>query len=170
MDEYINLVNSKGRRIGSIEKLQAHITGKLHEAFSIFVFNQQGQLLLQKRALHKYHSAGLWTNTCCSHASFGEPIDQAVHRRLIQEMGFDCPLKEIATFSYKTTNLANNLIENEYDHIFIGTVDQVDVIFNPDEVCQFKWIDLNSLETDVADNPQNYTSWFKKILSRHLIK
>ncbi len=170
MDEYINLVNSKGLRIGSVEKLQAHVTGNLHEAFSIFVFNQQGKLLLQKRALHKYHSAGLWTNTCCSHASVGESLNEAVHRRLKQEMGFDCPLKEVATFSYKTTNLASNLIENEYDHIFVGTVDHIEVVPNPDEVCQYKWIDLDSLRNDIKKNPADYTSWFKIILSKNLIK
>jgi len=169
MDEYINLVNSQGKRIGSIEKLQAHITGKLHEAFSIFVFNQQKELLLQKRALHKYHSAGLWTNTCCSHASVGESLQKAVHRRLVQEMGFDCPLKEVATFSYKTTNLSNNLIENEFDHIFIGTIDKVKVTLNPDEVCQSKWIDLDSLKNNIDNNPQNYTSWLKIIFSKNLI-
>ena len=169
MDEYINLVNSQGQRVGSIEKLQAHIEGKLHEAFSIFVFNQQGQLLLQKRALHKYHSAGLWTNTCCSHASVGETLNQAIHRRLVQEMGFDCPLKEIATFSYKTTNLANNLIENEFDHIFIGTVNHIKVVPNPNEVCQYQWQTLDFIKKDIIKNPDIYTSWFKIIISRNLI-
>lgn len=169
MDEYINLVNSQGQRIGSIEKLQAHITGKLHEAFSIFVFNHQGQLLLQRRALHKYHSAGLWANTCCSHASVGETLDQAIHRRLVQEMGFDCPLKEVATFSYKTTNLANNLIENEFDHIFTGTVGHISITPNPEEVCQYQWQTLDFIKKDIAKNPDIYTSWFKIIISQNLI-
>ncbi|HPN67199.1 MAG TPA: isopentenyl-diphosphate Delta-isomerase [bacterium] len=165
MDENINLVNESGVRIGSIEKLAAHVEGKLHEAFSIFVFNNDHDLLLQRRAFDKYHSGGLWTNTCCSHAHVGEKIGNAVHRRLVEEMGFDCELTMNFNFLYKTNQLTNNLIEHEFDYVFSGLVtEKIDITPNPAEVCDFKWISIDNLLNDVSLNPTAYTEWLKIIL------
>jgi isopentenyl-diphosphate delta-isomerase len=165
MPENINLVNKSGERIGSIEKLAAHLEGKLHEAFSIFVFNQNQELLLQRRALDKYHSGGLWTNTCCSHARVGEKIESAVHRRLVEEMGFDCELANNFNFMYKTDQLTNNLIEHEFDYVFSGLVDEkINIAPNPAEVCDFKWISIDDLVNDITLNPTAYTEWLKIIL------
>src|SRR4030042_2763439 len=120
--EKIILVDENDREIGTEEKLKTHEQGKLHRAFSIFVFNSKGELLLQRRAKGKYHSGGLWTNTCCSHPREGEKLEEAVHRRLKQEMGLDCPLKEAFSFIYKV-RFENGLFEHELDHVFIGRVD-----------------------------------------------
>jgi isopentenyl-diphosphate delta-isomerase len=165
MPEMINLVNKSGERIGSREKLAAHVKGQLHEAFSIFVFNSNDELLLQKRALDKYHSGGLWTNSCCSHPRVGEEIEKAVHRRLMEEMGFDCDLEEKFSFVYKAENLANDLTEFEFDYVFVGNVDDsVKVVPNPAEVCEFKWIKIDDLKEDIIKNPSMYTEWLKIIL------
>lgn len=164
MDTLINLVDASGKRIGGIEKLQAHQEGKLHEAFSIFIFNAKGELLLQKRAEGKYHSGGLWTNTCCSHASMGEPLEDAIHRRLPEEMGFDCELRELAPVPYRA-DLANGLIENEYDHIFVGTHD-ADPKINTEEASGFTWIQPSDLVVDIAAHPERYTEWLKIILQQ----
>jgi isopentenyl-diphosphate delta-isomerase len=165
MPENIHLVNESGERIGSIEKLAAHLEGKLHEAFSIFIFNQNKDLLLQRRALDKYHSGGLWTNTCCSHARVGEEVEDAVHRRLVEEMGFDCVLKKNFNFVYKTDILTNNLIEYEFDYVFSGVLDnKSSIVPNPAEVCDYKWVSVESLKNDIHLNPSIYTEWLKIIL------
>jgi isopentenyl-diphosphate delta-isomerase len=163
MDD-INLVDSTGKRIGTIEKLEAHKVGKLHEAFSIFVINRKGETLLQRRALHKYHSGGLWTNTCCSHPRVGEKIQEAVHRRLQEEMGFDCELTELYAFEYRAEGLANGLIEHEYDHVFLGRSEAKDIKINPDEVHEYKWISFPDLKRDVHAHPEKYTAWLLIIL------
>lgn len=160
----INLVDSEGKRIGSVDKLEAHTKGELHEAFSIFVFNKNRDLLLQKRALNKYHSGGLWTNTCCSHPRVNENLELAVHRRLQEEMGFDCDLKEIFSFVYRTEKLTNGLIENEFDHVFVGFVDSITVKPNDEEVSDYKWTKMEDLKNDVKSSPENYTEWLKIIL------
>ncbi len=158
MKEELIIVDIKDKEIGSGEKMQVHKDGKLHRAFSIFVFNSKNELLLQKRAKIKYHSGGLWTNTCCGHPRVGEETIDAALRRLKEEVGFDCPLKETFNFIYKA-KLDNNLFEHEFDHVFIGKHDQ-DPIPNPEEVEDWKWIDLKDLLKDVKCNPQNYTHWF----------
>jgi isopentenyl-diphosphate delta-isomerase len=120
--EMVASVDENDNIIGEEEKIKAHQEGKLHRAFSIFVFNSKGQMLIQKRAKEKYHSGGLWTNTCCSHPRPGEPIEKAAHRKLKEEMGFDCEIKEIFSFIYKV-KFDNGLFENEYDHVFLGKFD-----------------------------------------------
>lgn len=157
--ERVILVDKNDKEVGVEEKIKAHKEGKLHRAFSIFIFNSKGELLLQKRAKSKYHSGGLWTNTCCSHPKSGEPIEETVHGRLKEEMGFDCDLKEIFSFSYKV-KFDNSLFENEYDHVFIGNFDGKP---NPDpeEVDDWKWIDIKELMEDIQENPGNYTYWLK---------
>ncbi|MDO8451710.1 MAG: isopentenyl-diphosphate Delta-isomerase [bacterium] len=162
MDDLINLVDSSGKRIGGIEKLEAHKKGKLHEAFSIFIFNEDRELLLQKRAKNKYHSGGLWSNTCCSHASLNEPLEEAVHRRLKDELGIDSELKELFPIVY-TANFPNGLTENEFDYIFIGFSDAVPKI-NPSEASDFKWVKIGDLITNINAHPQDYTEWLKIIL------
>ena len=165
MQENINLVNITGERIGSVEKMEAHVKGLLHEAFSIFVFNNKGEMLLQRRALSKYHSGGLWTNTCCSHPRVGEILEEAVHRRLVEEMGFDCELERVGDFVYKAEGLIGGLTEHEFDYVFVGEVDGVKITPNPEEVEEYKWVKVADLKADLKNNPENYTAWFKLILS-----
>lgn len=164
MSEQVILVNSKDEPIGTMEKLKAHEEGLLHRAFSVFIFNSKGQLLLQRRALHKYHSAGLWTNTCCSHPRPGESTLEAANRRLKEEMGIDCELKHEMEFIYKAP-FDNGLIEHEYDHVFIGHTDFIPTI-NPNEVAEFKYIEVAPLRRDIHNNPHEYTAWFKIIMDK----
>lgn len=165
MTEYVVLVDEKDNEIGTEEKIKAHEDGKLHRAFSIFVFNTEGKLLLQRRALSKYHCGGLWTNTCCSHPRKGELLEKAVHRRLKEEMGFDCELKEIFSFLYKA-EFDNGLTENELDHVFIG-IFEGEPLINKDEVEEFKWMGMDDLNKDISENPKSYTPWFK-IAVKHI--
>lgn len=159
--EYVILVDVNDQEIGTMEKQEAHEKGLLHRAFSVFVFNEKKELLLQQRALTKYHSAGLWTNTCCSHPRVGETIEQAAHRRLMEEMGFDCELSTKSSFIYKAS-FENGLTEHEFDHILVGVFNG-EINFNPTEVKNFKWITLDELASDLRQNNQNYTAWFKII-------
>lgn len=162
MEEYVILVDEKDNQIGTEEKMQAHKEGKLHRAFSVFVFNSRGQMMLQKRAKSKYHSGGLWTNTCCSHPRLGEDVKAAATRRLKEEMGFTCELKKLYGFIYKT-GFENGLMEHELDHVFVGNFNGQPKI-NAEEVGEWKWIDLNDLKKDMGKNTQNYTFWFKEIM------
>ena len=164
IQEHVILVDHTGREIGIQEKMQAHRDGKLHSAFSIFVFNAVGELLLQRRARTKYHSGGLWTNTCCSHPRPGESYHRAARRRLHEEMGFDCELQELFSFIYHV-KLNDNLFEHELDYAFVGYYDGQPTP-NPDEVDDWKWINISMLQQDVQENPQSYTHWFKLILDR----
>lgn len=162
MDKVI-LVDKNNRKIGEMEKLEAHQKGLLHRAFSIFVFNDKNELLIQQRNPTKYHSGGLWTNTVCSHPSPGESYTKATSRRLQEEMGFDCPLIKLGCFVYKA-EFDNGLTENEYDCIFAGRYNgEIDP--NRDEVSDYKWISLKQIEGDILDNPRKYTFWFKRIFS-----
>jgi isopentenyl-diphosphate delta-isomerase len=164
MQEIINLVNTNGEVIGAIEKLEAHEKGLLHEAFSIFIFNTDKELLLQRRAVEKYHSGGLWTNTCCSHPRAGEDLQKAVHRRMIEEMGFDVEyLKKVYSFIYNVS-LDKGLIEHEYDHVLVGEYSEEIIQPNPEEVCEYKWVSVDWLKRDADENPTNYTEWIKIIL------
>lgn len=164
MTEYIILVDENDREIALEEKMETHRKGKLHRAFSIFVFNSRGELLLQKRASQKYHCGGMWTNTCCSHPRQGEDILSASHRRLQEEMGFDCFLEEIGSFVYRA-EFSNGLIEHEFDHILKGVYDQ-DPIPHPEEAEDWKWIDLPTLQKDIQKDPQKYTYWFRLALAK----
>lgn len=164
MKEYIIEVDKYNKEIGPIEKMEAHHKGVLHRAFSIFVFNSDNQLLLQRRNTEKYHSGGLWTNTCCSHPRYGEKLQDAIYRRLEEEMGFTCELREIFSFCYEVS-FENKLTENEYDHVFIGTYNG-EVIPNKSEVEEFKWVDIDEVKIDIINNPHLYTFWFKYVFDR----
>lgn len=157
------LVNKNNRKIGHMEKIKAHMEGRLHRAFSIFIFNSKKELLLQKRAQSKYHSGNLWSNTVCSHPKPGERYISSAHRRLKEEMGFDCKLQKIKCFIYRA-ELNDCLIENEYDCIFKGVYDGQPKP-NPREVSGFKWVSIDNLKIDLKSNPHKYTFWFKKIIN-----
>lgn len=158
MEEVI-LVNEQDQQIGIMEKMAAHIVPRLHRAFSIFIFNSKGELLLQQRALTKYHSPGLWTNTCCSHPKNGETLEQATARRLMEEMGVRCEMHEVFTFIYKAP-VGLGLTEHEFDHVWFGRSDDTPVI-NTEEVAAFKYMSLDDIAEDLQARPELYTEWFK---------
>jgi isopentenyl-diphosphate Delta-isomerase len=158
MEEVI-LVNEKDEATGSIEKMAAHEKALLHRAFSIFILNDNGELLLQQRAHSKYHSGGLWTNTCCSHPRPGETNEAAATRRLFEEMGFTTTLNKAFSFIYKA-NFENGLTEYEYDHVFVGKyLGKIEP--NTTEVAAYKYTSIAELETDILNHPRAYTAWFK---------
>ena len=159
------LVNEQDQQIGLMEKIEAHEKGLLHRAFSVFILNDANELLLQKRALSKYHSPGLWTNTCCSHPKDNENIINAGNRRLKEEMGFQTELKPFLSFVYKA-KFKNGLTEHEFDHVLIGKYNDEPLI-NFVEVCDWKWVDLESLSLDIINNSENYTVWFKIIFKKY---
>ncbi|MFK7787004.1 MAG: isopentenyl-diphosphate Delta-isomerase [Crocinitomicaceae bacterium] len=162
--EHVILVDELDQPLGEMEKMEAHEKGLLHRAFSVFIFNDQNELLLQKRASSKYHSGGLWSNSCCSHPRTGEGIVDAGMRRLTEEMGFTVPLDAVFSFIYKA-ELDNSLTEHELDHVLIGRFNEAPNM-NPDEVEDWKYIDLASLATDMAHHPEAYTEWFKIVFDR----
>ena len=161
--EKVILVDKNDRQVGLMEKQEAHIKGLLHRAFSIFIFNTKNELLLQKRANQKYHSGGLWTNTCCSHPRDKESTIDAAYRRLNEEMGMTCDLELKFNFIYKA-KLDNNLYEHELDHVFFGFSDTIPKI-NKKEVCAFDYKTLEFLKKDIIISPNNYTEWFKICLN-----
>lgn len=167
--EYVLLVNKNDQPLGTMEKITAHEKGELHRAFSVFVFNNKGELLLQKRASEKYHSGGLWTNTVCSHPKAGEDVAASAKRRMVEEMGFECEISKAFTFIYKS-NVGDGLTEHEYDHVFFGFSDATPDP-NPEEVEGWKYVDMNWLNKDVNENPDDYTVWFKialKEVNQHI--
>ncbi len=159
---YIPLVDDNDTIIGHEEKLVVHKKGLLHRAFSILVYNGLGELLIHQRALGKYHSPGLWTNTCCGHPNEGENMKDAVLRRLQEEMGFDCDLTYSFTFRY-TAGFNNGLIENEIDHVYVGNFDG-NFTVNPEEVADYKWINKIDLQKEIFEKPEKFTVWFKEIV------
>jgi isopentenyl-diphosphate Delta-isomerase len=161
--EHVILVDERDEAVGTMEKLEAHRKGLLHRAFSILLFNSKGEVLLQKRATQKYHSGGLWTNTCCSHPHPEESMPQATRRKLKQEMGIDLQPEFAYKFIYKAF-LDHDLIEHEYDHVFIGQFEGKPDI-NREEVEDWKFVDLQALREDAKQNPDHYTHWFKLILN-----
>ena len=158
-EDKVILVDKNDNQVGLMPKLEAHEKGVLHRAFSIFIFNSKYELLLQKRASSKYHSGGLWTNTCCSHPREGEDILDAANRRLDEEMGITTSLRKVYDFIYKA-ELDNQLTEHEFDHVFYGVFDN-DPILNKDEAEDFKWVDMETLNNDIIKNEDKYTVWFK---------
>ena len=164
MGEMVILVDKNDNQLGLMEKIEAHEKAVLHRAFSVFILNDDNELLIQKRALNKYHSPGLWTNTCCSHPRDGEPIKKAGTRRLGEEMGFETDLKVLLSFIYKA-EFDNGLFEHEYDYVLVGYYNQNPII-NKNEVCDWKWINLDFLKEDIKINPSNYTVWFKIIFNK----
>ncbi len=164
--EYVVLVDEQDNPIGKMEKQQAHIEGLLHRAFSIFIFNSENKLLLQKRASSKYHCGGLWTNSCCSHPRENENIQDAANRRLVEEMGMQCSLKPIFTFMYKA-EFDNGLIEHEFDHVFFGESNQTPNI-NTEEVEAYRYISMDALQQEIKEFPEKFTPWFIIALDRVL--
>ena len=164
MQEVI-LVDSNDRPVGKMEKLEAHQKGLLHRAFSVFIFNRNNELLLQQRALEKYHSGGLWTNTCCSHPVPDESLESAGAKRLSEEMGFTAGLSRLFAFEYRV-ELDNQLIEHEYDHVLVGRYDG-EIAPNPEEVMAYRWISMDDLLTELKQHPEAFTSWFKIIMDEH---
>jgi len=163
MEEQVILVDHQDVPQGQMDKLEAHEKGLLHRAFSVFIFNDRGELLLQQRALSKYHSGGLWTNTCCSHPRMGEGNMQAAKRRLKEEMGMDCEISYLFKFTYKAV-FEDGLTEHEIDHVFFGLSNELPVI-NHDEVEHFKYMDLDELAQDISINPKAYTPWLRICLN-----
>jgi isopentenyl-diphosphate delta-isomerase len=157
--EQVVLVDRNDTAIGVDEKMAAHLQGKLHRAVSVFVFDSRGRLLLQQRAAHKYHSGGLWSNTCCGHPRPGESPQVAASRRLREEMGLDCELRRSHTFQYRA-EFSNALIEYEYDHVFLGRSD-AEPRQNPAEVSAWRWIEVPALVQEMADEPDRFTYWFR---------
>lgn len=157
MEEVI-LVNEEDKVLGYMEKQEAHIKGLMHRAFSIFIFNEKNELLLQQRAIEKYHSGGLWTNTCCSHPRKNETNIEAAYRRLNEEMGMSCVLNKVFSFTYKAV-LDKGLTEHEFDHVFFGFTNQKPNI-NLDEVSGFRYISISDLEKEVITKPEFFTEWF----------
>jgi isopentenyl-diphosphate delta-isomerase len=168
MPKNVILVDEADNAIGVMEKIQAHKEPdpRLHRAFSIFVFNSEGKMLLQQRALSKYHFGGLWSNTCCSHPIPGSDINKDVHSRLQEEMGFDCELDELFTFTYKAP-FNNGLTEWEMDHVFKGTYEGT-IKPNQEEVEDYKWVTVEELLKDIKEHSEKYTPWFKIALDRVL--
>lgn len=164
INELVVLVDPHDCEIGQMEKMEAHRQALLHRAVSVFIFNSKGEWLLQRRALHKYHSNGLWTNTCCSHPAPMETSLGAAHRRLGEEMGMECPLNEVFCFTYKEL-LDNGLTEHELDHVFIGFSDGLPLI-NPDEVMEYRYVAFEELEAWLREQPCAFTVWFKAIYGR----
>lgn len=166
MEEKVILVNEADEPQGLMEKMEAHRKGLLHRAFSVFIFNKKNELLLQQRAISKYHSGGLWTNTCCSHPREGEDNLAAAHRRLQEEMGFDCEISKLTDFVYRA-ELDQGLIEHEFDHVFVGRWEGEPEV-NPEEVESFRWMNVEAVEADIQTNPDRYTAWFKIIYQEFL--
>ncbi len=164
VEEQVILVNDKDEQIGLMPKLEAHEKAVLHRAFSVFVLNKKGELMLQQRAAHKYHSPMLWTNTCCSHQRDGESNLEAGRRRLFEEMGFECDLKEVFSFIYKAP-FDNGLTEHELDHVMVGEYNQEPRI-NKEEVNAYKWMTLEAVKDDIELHPEVYTEWFKIIFDQ----
>jgi isopentenyl-diphosphate Delta-isomerase len=165
MEERLILINLNNEIVGSETKMRVHQQGLLHRAFSVFIFNVDGCLLLQKRAHHKYHSQDLWTNSCCGHPRVGESTNRAVHRRLQEEMGFDCPMKQVENFLYRA-EVSNGLIEHEYDQIYIGRFDGTPVP-SPDEVEDWTWTSIPALLKFMTEQPEEWTIWFRRIVENY---
>ena len=159
MIEKVILVDKNDNEVGTMENQEAHVKGLLHRAFSVFIFNDKNELLLQRRAVNKYHSGGLWTNTCCSHPRQNEKTEDAAKRRLLEEMGLRSTLKKQFDFVYKA-KLDNNLYEHEFDHVFFGFTNDLPII-NPEEVEEYTYKTLEDIGNEMKTIPDKYTEWFK---------
>ncbi len=162
--EKIAIVTQNDEIIGYEPKLSVHKNGLLHRAFSILIFNDKGEMLIQKRAQSKYHSGGLWTNACCSHLIENCTMDEYIHNRLKHEMGFDCPLEYLSKFQY-VAKFENGLTENEIDHIYIGKWNGNPEL-NLEEAEDFCWKSLDEIKQDIENQPEKFTYWFKEIIKR----
>ena len=168
LEAKVVLVNEFDEEIGAMDKLEAHERGLLHRAFSVLVFNSKNELLLQRRAFGKYHSEGLWTNTCCSHPYPGESILDAGKRRLFEEMGFTCELNHAFSFIYKA-ELDKGLTEYELDHVMIGFSEETPHL-NLEEVSAFRWMSIKEIIADMEFYPENYTAWFRILMTDYNAK
>lgn len=162
------LVDEHDKEIGLHEKLDAHVQGLLHRAFSVLIYNDKGEMLLQQRALTKYHSGGLWTNACCGHQMKGEPTDDAPHRRLQEEMGFNTTLTKQTEFIYNVP-VPPNLIEHEYLHVYSGTYNGK-VSMNPEEAMAYRWISKENIGQEIKNNPEQFTPWFLLLFEKVIKK
>lgn len=160
------LVNEADQEIGVAEKMEAHRKNLLHRAFSVMIYNAKGELLIQRRAPEKYHSAGLWANTCCGHPYPKEPVWQAAKRRLVEELGFTCPIVPVTSVKY-FLRLQDGFFEHEYVHIFEGHVNSVEIRPNPEEISEYTWRTLRDLRFDVRKNPHLYARWFRLYLLKY---
>lgn len=158
-EELLILVDEQDNETGTIAKWPAHQEGLLHRAFSVFIFNSKGEILLQQRAFDKYHSPGLWSNTCCSHPLKGELIDDSIKRRLMEEMGMSCDVFFQFKFLYRHS-FENGLTEHELDHVYFGTTEASPVL-NPGEVCAWRYVSFKQLEDEINKNPEKFTAWLK---------
>jgi isopentenyl-diphosphate Delta-isomerase len=171
ISEHVILVDENDNQTGTMEKMEAHRKAILHRAISVFLINENGEWILQRRSIDKYHSKDLWTNACCSHPYPNESNVDAANRRLVEEMGIHCKLNEIFSFTYKEP-LENEITEHEFDHVFLGITDKIPTI-NTDEVGEWKLISYSDLKIDIHSNPEKYTVWFKKIyeeVNSHITK
>ena len=157
-EEKVILVDENDDMVGTMGKMEAHKQGLLHRAFSIFIFNSKGEMLLQQRAITKYHSGGLWTNACCSHPMPGEKTQVAAQRRLMEELGFETPIEKIFDFTYKA-EFDNGLTEHEFDHVFAGEYEG-ELEINPDEVNDFVYKEVSAIKNEMQTEPQKFTAWF----------
>lgn len=165
MEEYVVLVNPEDEVLGLMEKQQAHINGLLHRAFSVFLFNDKGEMLLQKRASEKYHSPSQWTNAVCSHPRDGESYLEGAKRRVKEELGIEAELSEKFNFIYKA-DVGGGLWEHELDYVFTGTYNE-DFNLNTNEVEKVRYISVKDLDQEIADHPERFTEWFKIILEEY---
>ena len=159
MSNEVILVSEEDVAIGTMEKMEAHRLGVLHRAFSVFVFDAQGNMLLQQRSAGKYHGALLWSNTCCSHPYPGEEVERAAVRRLGEEMGFTTTLEKIFTFTYKA-DVENDLIEHEFDHVFAGIYEGA-IALNPSEVAAYEYLPMETISRRLEQEPASFTAWFR---------
>ena len=162
MEDKLILVNEKDEVVGVDEKLKVHREGLLHRAFSVFVLNSHGELLMQRRALTKYHSPGLWSNTCCGHPRPSEHVTLAAQRRLRAEMGLACPLRRVGSFRYRA-DVGDGLLEHEFDHLLVGH-SNIEPVLNIEEAIDWKWVRFETLIRELSDDPKNFTSWLGIIM------
>lgn len=165
MPDFVILVDQNDNEIGICEKMDAHVGGMLHRAFSIFLYNSKGEILLQQRAADKYHSGTLWTNSCCSHPAPEESIPDAARRRLMEELMIQTPLRQLFRFHYHAT-FENGLVEHELDHVLVGKYETTPVI-NAKEAIAYKWVSLQEIKGMIAEHPEQFTYWFKHIIAFH---
>jgi len=163
-EESVILVDTHDRPLGLMPKMEAHEKGVLHRAFSVFIINSKDELLLQRRAFTKYHSPGLWTNTCCSHQRDGEDTLEAGRRRLMEEMGMDVSLEFLFSFVYKAS-FDNGLTEHEFDHVLLGKSEALPQV-NPQEVMEWKWMPLERIQQELKNHPEDFTVWFRIVFER----
>ena len=164
MSKHVILVDEQDKPVGTAEKMEAHRLGLLHRAFSIFIFDSESKLLLHRRAASKYHSGGLWTNTCCSHAEDGGALIDTAKRRLIEEMGIAAEIEPFGVFRYKAE--CGELVENEIDHLFIGFSD-AEPKPDPDEVDDWRRCSFEELKAEIGSHPERFTAWFRLIMEKH---